>query len=46
MIDISTYLPPTGQKVEILEMDDNKQYGFQLFILIATLVLVAGITRL
>jgi len=32
--------------MEDMEMEDNKQYGFQLFILIATLVLVYGITRL
>jgi hypothetical protein len=46
MIDILPYLPPTGRKLEDCEMDDNKQYGLQLFILIAVLVLVVGITRL
>jgi len=45
-MDILPYLLVTGQKVEDIKMDDNKQYGFQLFMLIATLVLVMGISRL
>jgi len=43
---MSLFISFWGQKQENRDMDEKKGYGTQLFILIAALVVFAGLTRL